>query len=75
MEIFEEFGKVHDVYLPPDDSTGGSRGFGFITMDKDAADQAIAELDGCEIDGRIVRVNASQPKRSTRQSDDEGEDY
>lgn len=64
-EIFEEFGTVHDCYLPEDPSTGGgSRGFGFVTMDKEAAQAAIEELDGCEVDGRIIRVNEAQPKRT-----------
>jgi RNA recognition motif-containing protein len=62
-EIFEEFGTVHDCYMPEDTSTGGSRGFGFVTMEKDAANNAIKEIDGCEVDGRIIRVNEAQPKK------------
>jgi nucleolin len=61
-ELFEEFGTVIDCYLPEDPATGGSRGFGFVTMDKDSAFGAIDELDGCELDGRIIRVNEAQPK-------------
>lgn len=61
-ELFEEFGSVIDCYLPEDPATGGSRGFGFVTMEKDAAGGAIDELDGCELDGRIIRVNEAQPK-------------
>jgi RNA recognition motif-containing protein len=62
IEVFSEFGTVHDCYLPEDPATGSSRGFGFVTMDQESALQAIAELDGCEIDGRKVRVNQAQPK-------------
>lgn len=65
-EIFEEFGVVHDCYMPEDAATGGSRGFGFVTMDKDAAATAIDQLDGCEVDGRIIGVNEAQPKRSNQ---------
>jgi len=61
-EVFEEFGEVFDCYLPEDPETGGSRGFGFVTLAKDAADDAISATDGCEIDGRIIRVNEAQPK-------------
>jgi RNA recognition motif-containing protein len=61
-ELFEEFGPVADCYLPEDPATGGSRGFGFVSMDKEAAMSAINELDGCELDGRIIRVNEAQPK-------------
>jgi cold-inducible RNA-binding protein len=76
IDAFSEFGTVHDCYLPEDPATGASRGFGFVTMDKESALQAVAELDGCEIDGRKVRVNQAQPKgeasggkRSYRDSD------
>ena len=70
-ELFEEFGTVHDCYMPEDPVTGSSRGFGFVTMDKDAAMRAIDELDGCELDGRIIRVNEAQPRgRRPAVSDD-----
>jgi RNA recognition motif-containing protein len=65
-ELFEEFGTVYDCYMPEDPSTGGSRGFGFVTMDKEAAEAAVAETDGCELDGRIIRVNEAQPKGGQR---------
>lgn len=61
-EIFEEFGQVYDCYLPEDPTTGGTRGFGFITMARDDALNAISELDGCEVDGRVIRVNEAKPK-------------
>jgi RNA recognition motif-containing protein len=63
-QVFEEFGTVHDCYFPEDTETGGSRGFAFITMDKEAAMNAINEIDGCELDGRMIRVNEAQPKGS-----------
>jgi RNA recognition motif-containing protein len=49
-------------YLPQDPATGGSRGFGFVGMEKDAAVNAINEFDGCKLDGRVIRVNEAQPK-------------
>lgn len=66
QEIFEEFGTVIDCYMPEDPETGGTRGFGFVTMDKAAADRAVAEIDGCEVDGRMIRVNVAQPKGRAR---------
>jgi RNA recognition motif-containing protein len=63
LEVFSEFGKVHDAYIPQDNDRGGSRGFGFVTMDSDAALNAIDGLDGCEIDDRIIAVNEAQMKR------------
>jgi RNA recognition motif-containing protein len=62
QDIFGEFGEVLDCYLPEDAATGGSRGFGFVTMGRDDALRAIAELDGCEVDGRVIRVNEAQAK-------------
>jgi RNA recognition motif-containing protein len=61
-EIFEEFGQVYDCYLPEDPTTGGTRGFGFVTMAREDALNAISELDGCEVDGRVIRVNEAKPK-------------
>lgn len=76
-ELFEEFGPVHDCYMPEDPDTGGSRGFGFVTMDKDAAMAAVDATDGCELDGRPIRVNEAQPKGSfvpRRNEEDEWND-
>lgn len=61
-DLFGEFGAVYDCYLPEDPATGGSRGFGFITMATQDAEQAIKELDQCEVDGRVIRVNEAQSK-------------
>ena len=61
-DIFGEFGPVVDCYLPEDAATGGSRGFGFVTMAREDALNAIKEIDGCEVDGRVIRVNEAQPK-------------
>lgn len=74
VEMFEEFGTVRDCYLPEDREKGGTRGFGFVTMDSDAALQAIDELDGVELDGRIIRVNEAQPKGSRPQFRDDDPD-
>jgi RNA recognition motif-containing protein len=60
--IFEEFGEVYDCYVPTDPSTDRPRGFAFVTMDQEAGMEAIAELDGLEIDGRAIRVNEAQGK-------------
>lgn len=71
-EVFSEFGNVYDSYIPVDGSTGNSRGFGFVTMDPEDAQRAIAELDDCELDGRFIRVNEAQPKgRRPVEDDDE----
>lgn len=70
-EIFEEFGQVYDCYLPEDPETGGTRGFGFVTMSTEDSQNAIKELDGCEVDGRVIRVNEAKAKESKGRSNDE----
>jgi len=69
-DLFGEFGDVYDCYLPEDPSTGGSRGFGFVSMAKEDAERAIAELDECEVDGRVIRVNEAQPKGGRKPQQD-----
>jgi|Transcript_8520 RNA recognition motif-containing protein len=61
--VFEEFGEVLDCYLPTDPNTDQPRGFGFISMNQADGENAIAELDGLELDGRFIRVNEAQGKR------------
>jgi len=66
QELFEEYGKVVDCYIPTDRETGQHRGFAFVTMEPDDALRAADETDGYELDGRILRVNEAQPKGSGR---------
>jgi RNA recognition motif-containing protein len=71
-EMFEEFGEVYDCFLPQDPLTGSSRGFGFVTMDKEAAECAMAEINGCELDGRVVRVHDALSKNQKKRFQDQG---
>src|SRR5215831_253408 len=61
--LFEPYGAVERVSLITDRDTGRSRGFAFVEMpDSSAAERAIGELNGSELDGRQVKVNEAQPK-------------
>src|SRR5690625_6216606 len=63
-EAFERFGEVEDARIITDRDTGRSRGFGFVTFqDDDAAQAAIQEMDGEELDGRRLRVNEANERR------------
>lgn len=74
-DVFSEFGEVKDCILPEDRDFGGSRGFGFVVMDDDAAGAAIDELDGLELDGRMIRVvEADGRKADAPASNDDGFD-
>src|SRR5437764_15129248 len=56
--MFGEIGPVESVQIITDRDTGRSKGFGFVQMTDDAAaDKAIAQLNGKEINGRNPTVN------------------
>jgi RNA recognition motif-containing protein len=60
---FSAMGEVREVALPTDRETGRPRGFAFVTMaDAQAAQNAIAQLNGSEIDGRQIRVDEAQER-------------
>src|SRR6266478_6079497 len=58
---FAQYGPVQSAQIITDRETGRSKGFGFIVMDEQAADVAIAEISGSIVDGRILTVNEAKP--------------
>jgi len=64
-ELFEDYGPIVDLYCPLDANTGRPRGFAFVTLEPENAIRAIEEVDGWEVDGRMLRVNEAQPKGSS----------
>jgi cold-inducible RNA-binding protein len=61
--LFEPYGQVDRVNLVTDRDTGRSRGFAFVEMsDAAQADQAIAALNGANLDGRALNINEARPK-------------
>ena len=61
--LFEAYGAVSRVSLITDRDTGQARGFGFVEMSNPSeADQAIAQLNGADLDGRALNVNEARPK-------------
>ncbi len=61
--LFEQYGTVEKVEIIRDRDTGRSRGFAFVEMpDSEAADRAIAALNGTNVGGRAINVNEARPK-------------
>jgi RNA recognition motif-containing protein len=61
-DLFAQHGSVESVALIMDRETGKPRGFGFVEMSGDAADKAIAALNGQDFGGRPLKVNAAQER-------------
>ena len=58
---FSRFGDIEEAIVISDRETGRSRGFGFVTFtDEGSTQQAIAEMNGSELDGRPIVVNEAR---------------
>jgi RNA recognition motif-containing protein len=61
--IFAETGDVVSVTLPTDRDTGRPRGFAFVEMSTgEGAASALEKLNGFELHGRALRVDAATEK-------------
>jgi RNA recognition motif-containing protein len=65
--LFAPFGTVRDATVVMDNTTGRSKGFGFVEMQSDSeAQAAIAGLDSQPHDGRPLTVNEARPREERR---------
>jgi cold-inducible RNA-binding protein len=63
QEYFGAAGAVESANVVFDRETGRSRGFGFVEMaSEDDANNAIAQFNGTEYDGRNIVVNEARPR-------------
>lgn len=63
--LFRSVGEVVSVSIVTDRMTGQSRGFGFVEMaDRQAAQEAINQLNGRMVDGRSIRVAEARPQEA-----------
>ena len=62
-DFFSTAGTVVSAKVITDRETNRSKGFGFVEMSSDEeAKQAIADLNGKDLDGRPIVVNEARPR-------------
>lgn len=62
-EFFTQCGNVQSATVITDRFSGQSRGFGFVEMSlAEEAQNAVAQLNGRELDGRRITVEISNPQ-------------
>jgi len=65
--LFAGFGEVSSAKVITDRETGKSRGFGFVEMPDDkAAEKAMQQLEGSDVEGRAISVSKAKPKSDSR---------
>ena len=61
--LFAQFGTIERIKIMTDRKTGQPTGVAFIEMEDDqAAERAIAAVNGAELNGRTLNVNAARPQ-------------
>ena len=61
-EAFSQYGEVTRAAVIMDRETGRSRGYGFVEMES-GGKEAIAAMDGLEMEGRNLKVNEARPRQ------------
>lgn len=62
-DAFSRYGQVNSVKIIQDRETGRSKGFGFVEFaDAGCIQAAINAMDGAEVGGRQLRVNAANQR-------------
>lgn len=63
--LFAAYGNVESSHVIMDRITNRSKGFGFVEMGNDSeAKQAITELNGTNLQDRVIKVNEAKPRES-----------
>ena len=68
-DLFNPFGEVISAKVITDRYSGQSKGFGFVEMaSRNEAEEAIAALNGSEVQRRQIKVNEAKPRTDRRDS-------
>ena len=67
LSWFGDYGTVTRAQVATDRDTGRSRGFGFVEMSS-GGDEAIAALNGSQLEGRTLKVNEARPREERPRS-------
>jgi len=59
---FSEHGQVAEARIITERSTGRSRGYGFVEVADEDAEQIVERLNGTELEGRKLVVNEAKPR-------------
>jgi RNA recognition motif-containing protein len=70
--LFSAHGDVRSATVITDRDTGRSRGFGFVEMEDQAANEAINALNDKEVDGRRLKVNEAKDRPAKDRGGDRG---
>lgn len=63
-ELFASYGEIVSAVVIKDKHSGRSKGFGFVEFaDESAAQAALAEMNGKEVDGRELKVSEARPQQ------------
>lgn len=64
---FAPFGTVRSAQVVMDRDTGRSRGFAFVEL-SEGGDDAIAKMNGAQLQGRTLTVNEAKPREDRARS-------
>jgi RNA recognition motif-containing protein len=61
-DLFERAGRVVSVHIMVDRDTGRSKGFGFVEMGREEAEQAIRQLNRADLNDHTLSVTEARPR-------------
>ena len=63
-QAFAPHAEVKSCRIITDRETGRSRGFGFVEVNDEDAERAIAAMNGTQLSGRDLVVNEARPRQA-----------